>query len=140
MSACICTSRPAGAAAVGCRGDRFHHAPSVKQPIRGRTHRNSLRARSAVSPELSERTRSECPRELAAARFDHDGSSIEIACASGVTDLDAYFAEAGKRNPLGRVGEPDEIARVAVFLCSPAASFITGATIAVDGGQIQSVV
>ena len=65
---------------------------------------------------------------------------IELARASGVTDLDAFFERAGTINPLGRVGEPDEIARVAVFLCSPAASFITGASLAVDGGQIQSVV
>jgi 3-oxoacyl-[acyl-carrier protein] reductase len=57
-----------------------------------------------------------------------------------VTDLDAYFANVGRGTPLGRVGEPEEIARVAVFLCSPAASFITGVTLAVDGGQIQSVV
>lgn len=36
--------------------------------------------------------------------------------------------------PLGRVGEPDDIARAVVFLCDPANDWITGALLAVDGG------
>jgi NAD(P)-dependent dehydrogenase (short-subunit alcohol dehydrogenase family) len=38
------------------------------------------------------------------------------------------------RTPLGRFGEPDEIAEIVVWLCSDRASYVTGAAYAVDGG------
>lgn len=41
--------------------------------------------------------------------------------------------------PLGRIGEPEEYARVAAFLLSPAASYVTGVTLAVDGGMTRAV-
>ena len=41
--------------------------------------------------------------------------------------------------PMGRYGEPDEFARAAVFLVSEAASYITGASLTVDGGLIRSI-
>ena len=48
---------------------------------------------------------------------------------------DAAFAQAIEaRTPMGRWGQPDDIAGVALFLASDAAQFITGATIPVDGG------
>ncbi|MCB4804691.1 SDR family NAD(P)-dependent oxidoreductase [Methylobacterium brachiatum] len=43
----------------------------------------------------------------------------------------------GSRIPLGRVGEPEEIAKVVLFLASDAASFVNGAEFFVDGGQAQ---
>jgi NAD(P)-dependent dehydrogenase (short-subunit alcohol dehydrogenase family) len=37
--------------------------------------------------------------------------------------------------PMGRVGRPEEIAEAALWLCSDAASFVTGAVVSVDGGM-----
>ncbi len=40
------------------------------------------------------------------------------------------------RTPMGRFGQPEEVAGTAVFLASPAAAFVTGAIVAVDGGYL----
>ena len=42
------------------------------------------------------------------------------------------------RTPLGRWGTPDDVARAAVFLCTPAAAFMTGVILPVDGGYMVS--
>ena len=48
--------------------------------------------------------------------------------------LEEYIAELGARIPLGRMGQAEEFARVACFLASDAASYVTGTAINVDGG------
>ena len=59
-----------------------------------------------------------------------------------LTDIaDAWTPEqkAGRYVPLGRLGQPSEIAGLALYLASPAASFTTGAIVRVDGGLARKV-
>ena len=62
--------------------------------------------------------------------------AIEHAIAEGGTREDA-LRNMASAIPLGRIGEPEEFANVVVFLASPAASYVTGATVVVDGGRTE---
>jgi 3-oxoacyl-[acyl-carrier protein] reductase len=61
----------------------------------------------------------------------------ELDARSG--DPDEVRARLSEHIPLRRYGEPEEFGRAAAFLLSPAASYITGAMIPVDGGAIRSI-
>jgi NAD(P)-dependent dehydrogenase (short-subunit alcohol dehydrogenase family) len=43
-------------------------------------------------------------------------------------------AELNQRQPIGRLGKPEEIANMAVYLCSEEAGFVNGSVISIDGG------
>jgi len=56
--------------------------------------------------------------------------------SSKLADAD-YYEEVIERTPMGRIGEPEEVAAAVAFLCLPASSYITGECIAVDGGFLR---
>lgn len=59
---------------------------------------------------------------------------IRTPLAEPVLKDPARLAKILATTPLGRIGEPEEVASLAAFLCMPAASYITGQCVAVDGG------
>jgi meso-butanediol dehydrogenase/(S,S)-butanediol dehydrogenase/diacetyl reductase len=71
-------------------------------------------------------------------------NALAPGCIATPGTLAAFPTEAARRAmhrliPLGRFGEPDEIARAALFLVSDDASFVTGTCLVVDGGQRASL-
>jgi NAD(P)-dependent dehydrogenase (short-subunit alcohol dehydrogenase family) len=48
------------------------------------------------------------------------------------------FDDLGSMVPMGRIGQAAEIAQAVIFLCSDAASYITGQSLAIDGGYTAS--
>lgn len=117
---------------------------AVKQPVDNLILSNAVRAavtgfaRSlanevapfnvTVNNMLPGYTRTERLDTLAAANAKAKGTSKEEA-----------FAQWDRQIPMGRVGEPREFAALAAFLASERASYITGQSVAVDGGWIRSL-
>ncbi|WP_337267202.1 SDR family NAD(P)-dependent oxidoreductase [Oryzifoliimicrobium ureilyticus] len=66
--------------------------------------------------------------ELAARTFEGDDADVE-----------AIFRRFGEAHPLGRIGEPEEVAALAAFLASSRAGFITGSDHRIDGGLLAGI-
>ena len=73
-------------------------------------------------------TRTERLIHLAEAVAERDGKTIEEAYAGWEAEI-----------PMGRLAEPPELGTVAAFLCSDQASYVTGQSLAVDGGWIKGL-
>ena len=115
---------------------------TVKQPIPNLLISNSVRAATigltkSLALELGREnirfnsimpgwTETERVDELMASRAKANSTTVEEEIAKQTADI-----------PLGRMGKPEEFANAAVFLVSPAASFIHGVALAVDGSVIK---
>ena len=117
---------------------------SVKQPIDGLMLSNALRptviglAKSLAQELASEgiTVNSVCPGAMAT---DRQKSLLEKRAAETGKGLELLEQEAVKAIPLGRLGDPAELAALIVFLASKRASYITGQTISADGGLVASL-
>jgi NAD(P)-dependent dehydrogenase (short-subunit alcohol dehydrogenase family) len=54
-------------------------------------------------------------------------------------DVEAAYKRFGEAHPIGRIGEPEEVAELIAFLCSPKAGFCTGADYKIDGGLTAGI-
>jgi 3-oxoacyl-[acyl-carrier protein] reductase len=68
-----------------------------------------------------------------------DGGLADQQAARTGKTKDEVLAAVGGGRPLGRLAEPDEIASVVAFLCSPRSSYVTGAAWSADGGTVPII-
>jgi 3-oxoacyl-[acyl-carrier protein] reductase len=115
---------------------------SVKQPIPNLVLSNSIRAATvgltkSLALELGSagiRFNSILPGWTETERV-YD--LMKSRAAQNHTTVEEEIAKQSKDSPLGRMGRPEEFANAAVFLVSPAASYITGVMLTVDGGMYK---
>jgi 3-oxoacyl-[acyl-carrier protein] reductase len=117
---------------------------SIKQPIPGLVLSNAFRpgvlgVAKTLSRELARDgilVNVVAPGRIATERIAELDQAV--AQKTGATPEAVRQASLGQI-PLGRLGQPEELARVVVFLCSEAASYVTGTALQVDGGMIGSL-
>jgi 3-oxoacyl-[acyl-carrier protein] reductase len=121
----------------------FITSSSVREPIENLDSSNVLRPGVAalvkcLSRELGPRIR---VNSMAPGRIDtaRSRSLDEARAADAGISPEEQRRNASEGIPLGRYGESEELGRAAVFLLSPAASYITGVSLQVDGGLVSAV-
>ncbi len=117
----------------------FVLSTSVRSPVTGLAASNGLRPGLAMAAKtLADENGIHGVRvnSLLPGRIDTDRVR-ELDLATGEPEDARARAESGI--PLGRYGMPEEFARVAAFVLSPAASYVTGSAIAVDGGLTRAL-
>lgn len=112
---------------------------SVKSPISGLAISNGLRPGLAMTAKtLADELGPRAIRVNAVLPGRIDTGRVRQLDAAG-GDPEGARAASEAAIPLGRYGGPEEFARAAVFLLSPAASYVTGTTLAVDGGAMRTL-
>jgi len=117
---------------------------TVKQPAPNLILSNSVRAATvgltkSLSLELGKdkiRFNSILPAWTFTERVQH---LMEFRAENSKTTVDEEIAKQITEIPLGRMGQPQEFANVAVFLVSPAALFVNGVMMSVDGGIVKGL-
>jgi 3-oxoacyl-[acyl-carrier protein] reductase len=115
---------------------------SAREPIPGLTTSNLLRPglagliKSMVEEIVPVRINGIAPGRLATGRIAQIDAAISRSRGVPIEDVRRTTMD---RIPLGRYGDPPELGRVAAFLLSPAASYVTGAIVPVDGGMIRAL-
>jgi NAD(P)-dependent dehydrogenase (short-subunit alcohol dehydrogenase family) len=79
------------------------------------------------------------PGPTATAAWVGDGGLADQQAVRTHASREEVLAAVGAGRPLGRLAEPDEIAAVVVFLCSPRTSYVTGSAWSADGGTVPII-
>jgi 3-oxoacyl-[acyl-carrier protein] reductase len=80
------------------------------------------------------------PGPTATAAWLGEGGLADQQAARSGKSRDEVLAAVGAGRPLGRLAQPEEIAAVVAFLCSPRTSYVTGAAWSADGGTVPIIV